>query len=492
MIKFNKPKSLYTDFLRKGTGTSTSHYCPGCGHGIVHKLIARAIDKLGVQDRTIMCSPVGCSVFLYYYFDTGNIQCSHGRAPAVATGMARSIEDAVIVSYQGDGDLAAIGTAEIIHAANRGENIAVFFVNNAVYGMTGGQMAPTSLVGQKTTTTPDGRSVLQDGGPIGMSELLNALPGGPILIERVSLASPSKIMRAEKAILKALTNQVEKKGFSFVEILSPCPINWKMDPVDALDWIEKQLEPVYPVKIFRDTSTAALPHMPFRTIHPWLDDKALLAFLKDGIEKTALPPPRLDAINDISVKICGFGGQGVMVSGILLANCASAEGLHATWLPSYGPEMRGGTANASIVISQNTIGSPVVNTPDILIAMNTPSLETFEGTVPAGGAIFVNSSIIPQKVKRVDVRAIYVPASDLAKEIGFIAGANILMLTVYALIFKSIGIETIRAIIPQSIKKPQFIDMNLKIVDRALRFFKEDFDKHNFDNGLTTGSGIPS
>ena len=158
----------------------------------------------------------------------------------------------------------------------------------------------------------------------------------------------------------------------------------------------------------------------------------------------------------------------------LLANCAAAEGLHATWLPSYGPEMRGGTANAGIVISKNTIGSPVVNTPDILIAMNTPSLETFENTVRPGGTIFVNSSIIRQKVKRTDVRAVYVPASDLAKEIGFIAGANILMLTVYALIFKNIEIETIRSIIPQSIKKPQFVDMNLKIVDRAKRFYEEN------------------
>lgn len=479
MIKFEKPKSFYTDFVRKETGIKTSHYCPGCGHGIVHKLIARAIDKLGVRDRTIMCSPVGCSVFLYYYFDTGNIQCSHGRAPAVATGMARNLENAVVVSYQGDGDLAAIGTAEIIHAANRGENISVFFVNNAVYGMTGGQMAPTSLVGQKTTTTPDGRTILQDGGPIGMSELLNALSGGPVLIERVSLASPAKIMRAEKVIAKALTNQVEKKGFSFVEILSPCPINWKMDPIEALDWIEKQLEPVYPVKTFRDTSATALPHAPYSAAHPWLDDKALLVFLQDGIEKKAPLVSKKHHVDDISVKICGFGGQGVMVAGILFANCAAAEGLHATWLPSYGPEMRGGTANASIVISKNTIGSPVVNAPDVLIAMNTPSLETFESTVPTGGAIFVNSSIIQQKVKRTDIRAIYVPASDLAKEIGFIAGANILMLTVYALMFKSVSIETIRSIIPQSIKKPQFVDLNLKIVDRAHQFFNENFGNNN-------------
>jgi 2-oxoisovalerate ferredoxin oxidoreductase beta subunit len=478
MIKFEKPKSFLTEFDRKGPGAKTSHYCPGCGHGVVHKLIARAIDKLGIRDRTVMCSPVGCGVFLYYYFDTGNIQCSHGRAPAVATGIARTIENAVVVSYQGDGDLAAIGTTEIIHAANRGENIAVFFVNNAVYGMTGGQMAPTSLVGQKTTTTPTGRTRRQDGGPIGMSELLNALEGGPTFIERVSLASPAKLLRAEKSIMKALMNQVDKKGFSFVEILSPCPINWKMDPVDALDWIEKQLEPVFPVKTFRDTSATATPFALQQEVHPWLDDTKLLALLEEGAQSAAqsIPPhvQRDSSEGDLQVKISGFGGQGVMVAGILLANCAVAEGRHTTWLPSYGPEMRGGTANASIVIADNTIGSPVVNTPDVLLAMNTPSLETFENTVRPGGAIFINSSIVTQKVKRTDIQAIYVPASDLAKEIGFIAGANIMMLTLYALTFKSIAIETMRSVIPMSIKKPQFVDLNLKILERAQLFYEEN------------------
>jgi len=472
MIAFEKSPVFYDEFTRKGPGQTTSHYCPGCGHGVINKLIARAIEKSGVQDRTIMCSPVGCSVFLYYYFDTGNIQCSHGRSPAVATGIRRTLEDAIVVCYQGDGDLAAIGTSEIIHAANRGEDITVIFVNNTTYGMTGGQMAPTSLVGQKTVTTPTGRAIAQSGGPIGMCELLSTL-SSPVLVERVSLATPAKVIKAGKVIAKALANQIDKKGFSFVEILSPCPINWKMEPVDALAWIEKNLEPVFPVKNFRDTAGQAQPLPAYASVHPRLDDAGLLALLNAGSDKTGLPVQKNGDIST-QVKICGFGGQGVMVAGILLANCAVAEGRHATWLPSYGPEMRGGTANASIVISSKAIGSPVVDAPDVLIAMNTPSLDSFEATVRKNGIILVNSSIISRKVARSDVKALYVPASELAREIGFVAGANILLLTVYALASRCIDIETIRKIIPQSIKKPQFVDMNLKAVQRAQQFYEEN------------------
>ncbi|MBN1979926.1 MAG: hypothetical protein JW795_00225, partial [Chitinivibrionales bacterium] len=210
-IKLTKPRSFYTTFERLGAGQKNTTYCPGCGHGTIQKLIAEAIDELGIQDRTVFCSPVGCSVFSYYYYDTGNVQCSHGRAPAVATGIRRSLPEAIVISYQGDGDLAGIGTAEIIHAANRGENITVFFVNNAIYGMTGGQMAPTTLVGQKTLTTPYGRTQRNDGNPIGMAEVISALKT-PVLVERVSIATPAKVMKTRKLIKQALLNQVEKKG----------------------------------------------------------------------------------------------------------------------------------------------------------------------------------------------------------------------------------------------------------------------------------------
>ncbi|MGA2507381.1 MAG: 2-oxoacid:acceptor oxidoreductase family protein [Chitinispirillaceae bacterium] len=471
MIKLQKPQSFYPVFERKEALQKTTTYCPGCGHGIVHKMIARAIDELAIQDRTIMLSPVGCSVFLYYYFDTGNIQCSHGRAPAVATGIRRTLKDAVVVCYQGDGDLAGIGTTEIIHAANRGENITVFFINNAIYGMTGGQMAPTTLVGQKTTTTPEGRSVLQDGQPIGMAEIMNALKS-PVYIERVSLAAPAKILAAQGAVKKALANQVEKKGFSFVEILSPCPVNWKMEPARAFEWIAKNLEPVFPVKKFRDNSAAALPLQEYSSVHPWLGDQELLTLFQK--EKAADPAAHVPGpVKDQFVKICGFGGQGVLSAGSMLAKCAVAEGLYATWLPSYGAEMRGGTANASVIIASGEIGSPVVDTPNVLFALNGPSLDVFESAVQPGGMIIVNESIITRKVKRNDVSVIYVPASDIAKKEGFIAGANSAMLTMYLLATRVIGIETFRSLIPLSVRKEQLAALNLKIVDSAERFFRE-------------------
>jgi 2-oxoisovalerate ferredoxin oxidoreductase beta subunit len=473
MIKLRKPRSFYPLFERKEALQKSTTYCPGCGHGIVHKLIAHAIDDLELQDRTIMLSPVGCSVFMYYYFDTGNVQCSHGRSPAVATGIRRTLKDAIVIGYQGDGDLAGIGTTEIIHAANRGENITVFFVNNAIYGMTGGQMAPTTLVGQKTTTTPEGRSALQDGGPIGMAEVMNALKA-PVYIERVSLASPAKIAAAQKAVNKALMNQVERKGFSFVEILSPCPVNWKMEPSAALEWITKNLEPVFPVKTFRDDSAAALPREEYAAVHPWLGDKELRALFHNENEASRAPAtPSARVENDQLIKISGFGGQGVLSAGSMLAKCAVAEGLTATWLPSYGAEMRGGTANASVIISSGEIGSPVVDAPNVLLALNGPSLDVFEKTVRPGGLIIVNSSIISRKLSRSDVRAVYLPASDIAKDAGFIAGANSAMLVAYFLTTGIISVETFRDLIPQSLKKKIHVDMNLKIMEIAQRYYEE-------------------
>jgi len=199
MVRFEKPVSLYKEFVRKGPGDITTHYCPGCGHGTAHKLIARCIDELGIQDRTVFLSPVGCAVFGYYYFDTGNVACAHGRAPAVATGLRRTLDDAIVISYQGDGDLAGIGTAEIVHAANRGENITVMFINNAIYGMTGGQMAPTTPLGQKTETTPLGRTWAREGPPIRISEMLTELEA-PVYIERVALTDAKHVLGATKAI----------------------------------------------------------------------------------------------------------------------------------------------------------------------------------------------------------------------------------------------------------------------------------------------------
>lgn len=228
-------------------------FCPGCGHGLIHRLVAEVIDSFGIRERTIGIAPVGCAVFAYDYFDFDIIEVAHGRPPAAATGLKRVLPDRIIFSYQGDGDLAAIGTAEIIHAANRGENITVIFVNNATYGMTGGQMAPTTILGQKTTTTPRGRNANVEGFPLKVSELLSTLEG-PRYIERVSIDSPKNILSAKRAITKAFRNQIEGKGFSFVEILSSCPTDWGMTPVESVNWIREALMKVFPLGVYKDVS----------------------------------------------------------------------------------------------------------------------------------------------------------------------------------------------------------------------------------------------
>src|ERR1700739_1104270 len=230
-IVHQKAETFYPGFEGKFDLKHQTPYCPGCGHGVAHKLIAEALEDLGVQNDTILVSPVGCSVFAYYYFDVGNVQVAHGRAPAAATAIKRTCPDKIVISYQGDGDLAALGTAEIVHAANRGEKITVFFINNAIYGMTGGQMAPTTLVGQKSTTSPWGRRPANEGFPLHMSELLSKLEA-PVYIERVALSDNKNIMKARRAVRRALELQRDGAGFAFVEILSPCPTIWAKAPVE--------------------------------------------------------------------------------------------------------------------------------------------------------------------------------------------------------------------------------------------------------------------
>ncbi len=235
----------------EGLTDKPNHYCPGCTHGVIHRLVAECMEELGILGDAIGIAPVGCAVFAYDYFNCDMQQASHGRAPAVATGIKRVLPDSVVFTYQGDGDLASIGTGEIVHAAHRGENITVIFVNNAVYGMTGGQMAPTTLVGQKTTTSPLGRSEEHSGKPIRVSEMLATIPSAAF-IERVSAHSPAAVRKAKKAIKKAFQCQVDKQGFAMVEVLSTCPINWGMPPTDALKWLEENMIPYYPLGNFRN------------------------------------------------------------------------------------------------------------------------------------------------------------------------------------------------------------------------------------------------
>ncbi len=227
-------------------------YCPGCGHSLAHRLIAEVIEELGIRDRVIGIAPVGCAVFAYDYFDFDMIEVAHGRPPAAATGMKRTRPDSIIFSYQGDGDLAAIGTAEIVHAANRGENITVIFINNATYGMTGGQMAPTTLVGQKTTTTLKGRNIKSTGYPLHVAEMLATIDGVSF-IARTSLDSVKNLLKTKKMIEKCFRYQMEEKGFSMVEILSPCPTDWGLSPKKSVEWLRDKMMDVYKLGVFKDT-----------------------------------------------------------------------------------------------------------------------------------------------------------------------------------------------------------------------------------------------
>ncbi len=242
-------KKVYT--RPKSLKRAPFHYCPGCGHSVIHRLLTELIDEMNLQDKAIGIPPPGCSVFAYNYIDVDMAESAHGRGAAVATGLKRAYPEAIVFTYQGDGDLAAIGTAETIHAANRGENITAIFVNNAVYGMTGGQMAPTTLSGQKTTTTPYGRDVKIEGYPIRMSEILS-LVNGAVFIERVAVNSPANIRKAKNAIRKALQMQIGGLGFSMVEILSPCPTNWRMTPLEAWQWIDSTMVKEFPLGVIKD------------------------------------------------------------------------------------------------------------------------------------------------------------------------------------------------------------------------------------------------
>ena len=242
-------KKIYT--RPKSLKRTPFHYCPGCGHSVTHRIMTELIDEMNLQDKTIGIPPPGCSVFAYNYFDIDMAESAHGRGAALATGLKRAYPEAIVFTYQGDGDLAAIGTAETIHAANRGENITAIFINNAVYGMTGGQMAPTTLLSQKTTTTPYGRDDKIEGYPIKMSEIL-ALVKGSAYIERVAVNSPANIIKAKKAIRKAFQVQIDCLGFSMVEILSPCPTNWKMSPVESWKWIDEVMVKEFPLGVIKD------------------------------------------------------------------------------------------------------------------------------------------------------------------------------------------------------------------------------------------------
>ncbi len=458
-VAHEKSPVFYDIYERKAELRHQTHYCPGCGHGVVNKLIAEAIDDLALRDKTIFVSPVGCSVFCYYYFDVGNIQAAHGRASAVATAAKRACPDKVVIAYQGDGDLAAIGTAEIIHAANRGEKIAVFFVNNGIYGMTGGQMAPTTLVGQKTMTTPWGRHPAGEGFPLHMSELLSTLEA-PTYIERVALCDNKNIMRARRAIRHALELQRDNAGFSFVEILSPCPTIWGKDPVEARAWVSDGMVPVFPLAVFRDRK-AEMPSVPEPPQRPIAEVLELNTNGASPESKVSLAP-RPHAFNHVGIKIAGFGGQGVLLLGQLLTEMGMREHLEVSWLPSYGPEMRSGSAHCHVCLSKERVGSPLVSAPDVLVAMNEISLHKFAHEVVPGGLVLYNGDHLPDGVDDSEIHVVCIPAGEISDVIGSPKAANIVMLGALLEATECLSSETAMQVLEAKVKKVQLLEIDRK------------------------------
>ena len=461
-VTHHRSQLFYDKYERKAELQHQTHYCPGCGHGVAHKLIAEALQELDVQNDTIFVSPVGCSVFAYYYFDTGNVQAAHGRAPAVATGVKRANPDKVVISYQGDGDLAAIGTAEIIHAANRGENITVFFINNGIYGMTGGQLAPTTLVGEKSTTSPWGRRPTNEGFPMHMAELIATLET-PVYVERVALSDAKNILKARKAIKKALELQKQKAGFTFVEILSPCPTIWKKEPIDARHWVGEKMIPQFPLNVFRD-KRPEIPEIP-------IPHKTVSEAL--GLEAKNDSQRAKHITHDVRIKCAGFGGQGVLLLGMLLAEMGMRESLEVSWLPAYGPEMRSGSANCSVCLSHERIGSPLITSPDVLVAMNEISLRKFAAQVKNGGTILYNCDSLPPDFSATQANVVCIPASEIADKIGSAKVMNVVMMGAILEATECLPFDTAEEMLNSTIKRKEFMEMNHKALVAGREFIAQ-------------------
>jgi 2-oxoisovalerate ferredoxin oxidoreductase beta subunit len=469
-VAHSKAKSFYESYERKSELKHQTHFCPGCGHGQIHKMMARAIDELGIQNRTIMVGPVGCGVFTYNYFDVGNVSAAHGRAPAVATGVKRSRPESIVIGYQGDGDLAAIGSAEILHAANRGENITVIFVNNAIYSMTGGQAAPTTLLGQKSTTTPHGRSAATEGYPLHVCELLATLDA-PVHIERVGLGDTKQIIQAQRAITRAIENQVNGLGFSFIEVLSPCPTIWKQSPVDAQRWVREVMEKTFPLGVFCDrTKTVEKHDLP--TAAPAIVELPRLL----GVDDEGLPegnPVDAQAKINLGVRVAGFGGQGVLLLGEMLAEAGLDAGLEVSWLPSYGPEMRSGTSNCHVRLGRQAIDSPMVTHPQILVAMNEPSLRKFVQTVAPGGWIIYNGDLFPADCEREGVHVIAQPFTRIADKLGNSRAGNMLMLGALLGITGVLGDANVDAAMKRLLKNPRWNELNKRALALGRKLYED-------------------
>ena len=455
-------KGMYRTFPRSGKDVSFTHYCPGCGHGIINKLIAEACAELGLQDRTIFVDPVGCGVFTYYYWDAAHISAAHGRASAVATGSSRARPDAVNIAYQGDGDLGAIGFNNAFQAASRGENFGCIFVNNSLYGMTGGQMAPTTLDGETTTTTPFGRDPALTGYPLHVCEVFAQLKA-PVYIARVSVADTRRIQQAKQAIRKVFEIQRDKKGYALLEILAPCPTNFRMSPGKAAEFCIAEMEKEFPLGVFRDEVATRAP-LAARPVPRCASCAELFA------EKTVVPAAVADpAFAERRFKFAGYGGQGILSLGLTVAEAARLERRHTLWFPSYGPEQRGGSANCSVVVSGTPIGSPTVEHPDVLVCMNQPSYERFVGDVKTGGVVIVDETV-PVKVQPpAGVRLVVWPAIRMAEEFGVPKAANTMMLAA----LKKLGCTGLsgesleEALVASFKKKPELGEKNKALLREA-------------------------
>jgi 2-oxoisovalerate ferredoxin oxidoreductase beta subunit len=422
--------AFYPRFERHDHGVGlkafSTHYCPGCGHGLVHKYLGAAIDELGIQDQTIAVSPVGCAVFLYYYLDVGNTQASHGRAPAVALGHKVANPNAKVVAYQGDGDLASIGLAEIIQACQMGLPLTFIFINNAVYAMTGGQLAPTTLMDQTTTTTPTGRSRLL-GEPLKVAELVAQLDG-PVYVERVALFDNKQRVRARRAIRKALQVQLENRGLGFVEVLAECPTHLHMTPTEAELWVKEQMVPIFPLGVKKDVEAEPWFELDRRRFEADRLCRCVGATV-ESIEQFAESFPAHLQARDITLKFAGAGGDGAQTIAALTAQVAINEGFDSTHIPSYGPESRGGTSYADVHVAMEEVLSPASPRPRLLVALNAPSLQKFGPLVERGKLTIYESSVVEDSPQVESTnRIVAVPCSDIALDLGSIKVKNLLAL----------------------------------------------------------------
>ncbi len=467
---------FYEKFERHSHGEGlkgqSTHYCPGCGHGLIQKYLAECIAELEIQDRTIAVSPVGCSVFMYYYLDVGNTQAAHGRAPAVAIGHKVANPDAVLISYQGDGDLASIGIAEIVQAAQMGIPLTVIFVNNAIYGMTGGQMAPTTLMGQKSATTPAGRERIT-GLPMKVAETM-ALLDGTVYVERVALYDNKLRMRTKKAIKKALQCQIDNRGVGFVEVLAECPTHLKLTPVETEKWVRENMEPIFPLGVKKDLDNDPWFHLDKPSFEP---DRIVevVGATSAAVERHCEGFPVHIDEHDIGLKLAGAGGDGAQTAAMLIAKAAVTEGFDSTHIPSYGPESRGGTSYADVHVANEEVLSPAAPRPHLLVAFNAPSLEKFGPTVLPGGTVVYDSSVIAEPPELdPSVTMVGVPCTEIAMDLGAAKVKNVVALGALQAATQLFPKETFLTSVRQALRHNcAMIELNEEAFGWGARAFEE-------------------